>query len=53
MKRIIDFIKNIFMRKKVNKNSGIVVEKEFHPEIMFFANRPYSEYVDFEEIKNI
>jgi len=48
MKKIIAFFKNLFRRKK----SGTAnLDKGFHPEILFLINRPYAEYVEFEEVK--
>ena len=32
------------------KKSTVNDDKSFHPEILFLINRPYAEYVDFEEI---
>ena len=32
------------------KKSKVNDDKSFHPEILFLINRPYAEYVDFEEI---
>jgi len=49
MKRIIEFLKNMFKHKKSSTTSSLNVG--FHPEILFLINRPYAEYVDFKEIK--
>ena len=35
------------MKTKIKKSSN---DKGFHPEILFLINRPYAEYVDFEEV---
>ena len=35
------------MKTKIKKSSD---DKGFHPEILFLINRPYAEYVDFEEV---
>jgi hypothetical protein len=32
------------------KKSKVNDDKSFYPEILFLINRPYAEYVDFEEI---
>ena len=32
------------------KKSKVNDDKSFHPEILFLINRPYAEYVEFEEI---
>ena len=32
------------------KKSKINDDKSFHPEILFLINRPYAEYVEFEEV---
>jgi len=32
------------------KKSKIKDDKSFHPEILFLINRPYAEYVEFEEV---
>lgn len=34
-----------------SKNSKLNNKGGFHPELLFLVNRPYAEYVDFEEIK--
>ena len=53
MRRLINFIKKMFRHKKeAVKSSGTVnLDKGFHPEILFLINRPYAEYIEFEEIK--
>ena len=48
MKKIIAFFKNLFSRKKSGTTN---LDKGFHPEILFLINRPYAEYVEFEEVK--
>ena len=35
------------MKSKKSKSN---LDKGFHPEILFLINRPYAEYVDFEEV---
>lgn len=40
---------NMSSTKHASKTSNL--DKGFHPEILFLVNRPYAEYVDFEEIK--
>lgn len=36
------------MKSKSSKSNN---KGGFHPELLFLINRPYAEYVDFEEIK--
>ena len=46
-------IKNIFKRgqpKVTALNETINLDKGFHPEILFLINKPYAEYVDYEEV---
>ena len=51
MRKLINFIKNMFSRKRKPKTSGTAdLSKGFHPEILFLINRPYAEYVDFKEV---
>ena len=58
----LDFLKNWFgYKEEPKKNSEPKIkddmkrktkdDKSFHPEILFLINRPYAEYVEFEEIK--
>ena len=58
----LDFLKTWFgIKEEPKKNSEpkikddmkrkIKDDKSFHPEILFLINRPYAEYVEFEEIK--
>lgn len=43
------WFKDIFMKK--TKSTGTAnLDRGFHPEILFLINRPYAEYVDFEEM---
>jgi len=48
MNRIVEFIKNMFRKKKKVDNVANV-DIEYHPEILFLINHPYAEYVDYEE----
>jgi hypothetical protein len=51
MRKLINFIKNMFNYKRKSKSSETAdLSKGFHPEILFLINRPYAEYVDYKEI---
>jgi len=46
-------IKNMFKRgqsKAATSNGTANINKGFHPEILFLINRPYAEYIDYEEV---
>ena len=57
----LDFLKTWFgTKEEPKKNSEPKIkddmkrkskdDKSFHPEILFLINRPYAEYVEFEEV---
>lgn len=48
MKNITTFFNNLF---RCNKSKIENVDMGFHPEILFLINRPYTEYVEFKEVK--
>lgn len=48
MKNITTFFNNLFRCKKSKTENA---DMGFHPEILFFVNRPYTEYVEFKEVK--
>lgn len=49
MNKIIKWFKGLFM-KKTKSTETTNLDRGFHPDILFIINRPYAEYVDFEEI---
>lgn len=47
--KIVEYIKNLFMKK--NKSTGTAdLSVGFYPEILFLINKPYAEYIDYEEV---